>query len=70
MSTNNFMTAGDRRAEADRVAKARGPAYAEWYQAGLRRAMELITRGQREMNPYEGELLQLAIDAIGEEVEA
>lgn len=74
MSAHNFMTDGDRRAEADRIAKARAPAYADGYQAGLMRAIEILTDGQGEFNALYDlafiEALQIVIDAIGEEVEA
>lgn len=74
MTADRFMTDGDRRAEADRIAKARGPAYAEGYQAGLLRAIERIQEAQRVIDqrfePSLLDVLQVAIDAIGEEVEA
>lgn len=71
--TPNFLTDGDRRAEADRIAKARGPAYAEGYQAGLMRAIELLQANRRECDPrYDTvriEEIDVAIDSIGNEVE-
>lgn len=77
MSAREGMTAGDLRAEADRIAKARGPAFAEGYQAGLRRAIAIIEAGRREMPPLDficsevaSDVLVAAIDAIGEEMTA
>jgi len=74
MTAPKHMTPGDLRAEADRLAKARGPAYAEGYQAGLLRAIELVQGALDAADPrYEQtriDVLQSAIDAIGEEVEA
>lgn len=69
------MTDGDRRAEADRIAKARGPAYAEGYQAGLMRAIAILQSMQVDFTSPEyvgvgirDEALDDAIDAIGQEV--
>jgi hypothetical protein len=74
LSADKHMTEGDLRAETDRIAKARGPAYADGYQAGLLRAIALIQDAQRVVDPQYGtemvDVLQVAIDAIGEEVEA
>lgn len=68
------LTEGDRRAEADRIAKARGPAYAEGFAAGLQAAMDAVQRTRNEMDArYDhGTIVgcDIAIEAIGNEFES
>lgn len=70
MSAREGMTAGDLRAEADRIAKAHGQEYAAGVEAGFRNAIAQLEAWRRELDPrYSATLIEsldLAIDNLNE----
>jgi hypothetical protein len=67
-----YMTDGDKRAEADRIAKEREPAYSEGFIAGMHYAVALLklSRGVLD-HKYEGSIIEvydMAIDGLEDEI--
>jgi hypothetical protein len=68
--TDARMTPGDLRAEADRLAAARGPAYTEGYAAGLAAAIGAVKDWRFELHPVHESSTREVADLIIEAIEA